>query len=159
MDQQWQAETFHGFIPCSLQSKTLLLAWTAACASLHLFSSVCLQYSGRSQDKPASNSHSSWESFLVLMDQWWSLYTNKYINILEGSFALNLIILTTVTYCVKLFRANQLIVEYTWITSVSVAFATFIVILIFQLPNVTGIIQCFKGKCMCNLEISNQKSS
>ena len=85
------------------------------------------------------------------------VYTNKYINILEGSFALNLIILTIVTYCVKLFRANQLIVEYTWITSVSVAFATFIVILVFQLTNVTGIIQCFKGRCATlKLAIRNQ---
>ena len=84
------------------------------------------------------------------------VYTNKYINILEGSFALNLIILT-VTYCVKLFRGNQLIVEYTWITSVSVAFATFIVILVFQLANVTGIIQCFKGRCATlKLAIRNQ---
>ena len=37
-----QAETFHGCIPCSLRSKTSLLAWTAACASLHSSPSVCL---------------------------------------------------------------------------------------------------------------------
>ena len=85
------------------------------------------------------------------------VYTNKYVNILEGSFALNLIILTIVTYCVKLFRGNQLIVEYTWIMSVSVAFATFIDILVFQLTNVTGIIQCFKGRCATlKLAIRNQ---
>ena len=86
------------------------------------------------------------------------VYTNKYVSILECSFVLNLIVLTTVTYCVKLFRGNQLIVEYAWITSVSVAFATFIVIL-----------ACLSaGKCdwhhsmpqreVCSFEISNQKS-
>ena len=86
------------------------------------------------------------------------VYTNKYVNILEGSFVLNLIILTTVTYCVKLFRGNQLIVEYTWIASVSVAFATFIGILVFQLANVTGITRCLKGKCPAlKLAIRNQE--
>ena len=86
------------------------------------------------------------------------VYTNKYVNILEGSFVLNLINLTTVTYCVKLFRGNQLIVEYAWITSVSVAFATFIVILVFQLANVTGITRCLKRKCPAlKLSIRNQE--
>ena len=86
------------------------------------------------------------------------VYTNKYVSILECSFVLNLIILTTVTYCVKLFRGNQLIVEYAWITSVSVAFATFIVILVFQLANVTGITRCLKGKCAAlKVAIRNQE--
>ena len=40
MCQQFQADTFHGCIPCSLQSKTSLLARTVACASL--FSSACV---------------------------------------------------------------------------------------------------------------------
>ena len=75
------------------------------------------------------------------------VYTNKYVNILEGSFALNLIILTAVTYCVNLFKGNQLIVGYTWTISVSIAFATFIGILAFQLANVTGITQYLKKKC------------
>ena len=69
-----------------------------------------------------------------------------------------MIVLTTVTYCVKLFRGNQLTVEYAWITSVSVAFATFIVILVFQLANVTGITQFLKGKCAAlKLAIGNQE--
>ena len=86
------------------------------------------------------------------------VHTNKYANILEGLFLLNLIILTTVTYCVNLFRGNQLIVEYAWITSVSTAFATFIGILVFQLANVTGITQCLKGKCPAlKLAIRNQE--
>ena len=61
------------------------------------------------------------------------VYTNRYVNVLEGSFALNLIILTTVTYCVKLFRGNQLIFGYTWTISVSIAFATFIGILTYHI--------------------------
>ena len=75
------------------------------------------------------------------------VYTNKYVNILEGSFLLNLIILTAVTYCVNLFRGNYRIVEYTWTISVSIAFATFIGILAFQLTSVTGITQYLKRKC------------
>ena len=75
------------------------------------------------------------------------VYTNKYVNTLECSFSLNLIILTVVTYCVNLFKGNQLIVGYTWTISVSIAFATFIGILAFQLANVTGITQYLKKKC------------
>ena len=74
------------------------------------------------------------------------VYTNRYMNVLEGSFALNLIVLTTVTYCVNLFGGNQLIAEYTWTTSVSVAFATFIGILAIQVANVTGITRYLKRK-------------
>ena len=75
------------------------------------------------------------------------VYTNKYVNILEGSFVLNLIILTVVTYCVDLFSGNHRIVEYTWIISVSIALATFIGILAFQLASVSGITRCLKRKC------------
>ena len=74
------------------------------------------------------------------------VYTNRYVNVLEGSFALNLIVLTTVTYCVNLFGGNQLIAECTWTTSVLVAFATFIGILAIQVANVTGITQYLKRK-------------
>ena len=45
MGQQCQTETFHGCIPCSLQSKTSLLAWTVACASIYSSSSVFLESS------------------------------------------------------------------------------------------------------------------
>ena len=72
------------------------------------------------------------------------VYINKYVNILEGSFLLNL---TAVTYCVDLFRGNQLIVEYTCTISVSIALATFIGILAFQLASVSGITQYLKRKC------------
>jgi len=69
------------------------------------------------------------------------------VNVLEGSFALNLIIVTAITYCVNLFRGNHRIVEYTWTISVCIAFTTFIGILAFQLVNVTGIPQYLKRKC------------
>ena len=74
------------------------------------------------------------------------VYTNKYVNILEGSFVLNLIILTVVTYCVDLFKGNHRIVEYTCTISVSIALATFIGILAFQLASVSGITRCLKRK-------------
>ena len=47
--QQCQAKISNGCIPCSLQSKASLLAWTAPCASLCSFYSVCLQLSTRPQ--------------------------------------------------------------------------------------------------------------
>ena len=75
------------------------------------------------------------------------VYTNKYVNVLEGSFVLNLIILTAITYCVDLFSGNHRIVEYTWTISVSIALVTFIGILAFQLASVSGITQCLKRKC------------
>ena len=76
------------------------------------------------------------------------VYTNRYVNVLEGSFALNLIILTTVTYIVNVPAGGQhFIVDFTWNASVFVALATFIGILAFQLANVTGITQYLKRKC------------
>ena len=74
------------------------------------------------------------------------VYTNRYINVLEGSFVLNLIISSAINYCVNLLGGNQLIVSYVWTTSVSIAFATFIGILTFQLAKVTGIVRYLK-KC------------
>ena len=62
----------------------------------------------------------------------------KKIDIWEGSFALNLIILSAVTYIVKTSGRN---VGY---TSVSI---TFIGILVFQLADVTCITQYLKRKC------------
>ena len=71
------------------------------------------------------------------------VYKNWYLDILEGSFALNLIILAAATYHVTLTRGNQLAVGY---TSISIAFVTFIGILVYQLANVTGISQCLRMK-------------
>ena len=72
------------------------------------------------------------------------VYRNWCLDALEGSFVLNLIILVGATYYVKHSGRNQLAVGY---TSVSIAFATFIGILIFQLANVTGITRFLKRKC------------
>ena len=71
------------------------------------------------------------------------IYRNWCLDALECSFALNLIILAAATYHVNLSGGNQLAVGY---TSISIAFATFIGIFIFQLANVTGITQHLKRK-------------
>ena len=72
------------------------------------------------------------------------VYRSWCLDALEGSFVLNLIILVGATFYVKLAGGNQLAVGY---TSVSIAFATFIGILAFQLANVTCIGQYLKNKC------------
>ena len=105
MDQQCQTETFHGFTPCSLLSKRSLLAWTIACAWLCSSSIVFVKFPGRPQDQPTSDSHEIW---LWIRH---GIYTNRYVNVLEVSFVLSLIVLTVVAYCIKNFRENQLIVE------------------------------------------------
>ena len=58
------------------------------------------------------------------------VYKNWCLDGLEGSFALNLIILGAVTYYVKLSGGNQLAVGH---TSVSIALATFIGILAYHI--------------------------
>ena len=73
------------------------------------------------------------------------VYRNWCLDALECSFALNLIILAAATFFVKLSQGNQLAVGY---TSVSIALATFIGILVFQLPSVMGIIHYLKRKCI-----------
>ena len=72
------------------------------------------------------------------------IYRNWCLDALECSFALNLIILAAATYHVNHSKQNQLVVGY---TSVSIAFATFIGIFVFQLANATGITQSLKQKC------------
>ena len=75
------------------------------------------------------------------------VYRNWCLDALEGSFALNLIILSATTmyiYHVSPSERDQLAVGY---TSVSIAFATFIAILVFQVVKVTGIAQYLKMKC------------
>ena len=58
------------------------------------------------------------------------VYRNWCLDALEGSFALNLIILVGATYFIKLSRENTLAVGY---TSVSLALITFIGILIYHI--------------------------
>ena len=83
---------------------------------------------------------------IVIVWAWVSggVYRNWCLDALEGSFALNLTILAAATYHIKLSGGNQLAVGY---TSVSIAFATFICILVFQIANMTGITQYLKRKC------------
>ena len=71
------------------------------------------------------------------------VYRNWYLDALEGSFSLNLIILAASTYHVNLSGGNELAIGY---TSVSIAFITFIGIVAFQLVNVTGVAQYLKRK-------------
>ena len=71
------------------------------------------------------------------------VYKSNYMDALEGSFALNLIILAGSTMYVNHSGGNQLAVGY---TSVTIALVTFIGILAFQLADVTGITQCLKKK-------------
>ena len=66
------------------------------------------------------------------------------MDALEGSFVLNLIILVSATYHVEPSKQVQVAVGY---TSVSITFATFIAILVFQLANLFGIVQYLKRKC------------
>ena len=81
------------------------------------------------------------------------VYENRYLDALECSFALNLIILVGGTCYVELAEENtssqraenQIAVGH---SSVSIAFATFLGILVFQLANVTGISQYLERKCM-----------
>ena len=75
------------------------------------------------------------------------VYRNWCLDALEGSFALNLIILSAATmyiYHVSPSERDQLAIGY---TSVSIAFATFIAILLFQVVKVTGIAHYLKMKC------------
>ena len=66
------------------------------------------------------------------MLQLWSggVYKNWCLDALEGSFMLNLTMLCAVTYHVKLSGGNQRAV---WYTSVSIALATFILILAYHI--------------------------
>ena len=75
------------------------------------------------------------------------VYKNWCLDALEGSFVLNLITLTAstmYTYHVSQSERVQLAVGY---VSVSIAFATFIGILVFQVANLTGIAHYLKMKC------------
>ena len=82
------------------------------------------------------------------------VYKSWYLDALEGSFALNLIILVGATYHVNHSGGNQLVVGF---TSVSIALATFFGILVFQLASVTGFTRYLKTiKCIAlNVAIQN----
>ena len=77
------------------------------------------------------------------------VYRSWCLDGLECSFALNLIILVGATFFVKLSQGNQLPVGY---ISVSIALATFMGILVFQLASVMGINHDLKRKCTAMTE-------
>ena len=82
------------------------------------------------------------------------VYRNWSLDALECSFVLNLITLSAATFFVNHSGGNQLAVGY---TSVSIALATFIGILVFQLASVMGIIHYLKRKCIALIKaIRNQ---
>ena len=153
MGQQCKAETFHGFIPCSLQRKTSVLARTPALKFLRFV--LLLVFAFNFQEDPRITLLAILVGTGVFqMCAWISggVYRKWYLNVLEGSFALNLIFLVGATYCVRLAKGNpfsQLIYDQLAVghTSVFIAFVTFIGILGFQLVKVTGIAQCLKRKC------------
>ena len=148
MGQQCQTETFHGCIPCSLQSKTSLLAWTAACVSL-LCSSVGLCFNPL-QD-PSVNLLAILVGTGTLQLRAWisgGVYNNWFLEALEGSFALNLIVLAAAITYIDHSQGNQLAGGY---TSVSIALATFISILGFQLANVIGVSHTLKGSAQLEM--------
>ena len=72
------------------------------------------------------------------------VYKNNYLNALEGSFALNLIILAGSPLYVNHSGGNQLAVGL--YTSVTIALITFIGIIAFQLADMTSITQCLRKK-------------
>ena len=108
---------------------------------------VCGFQSNFQQDGASINLSTILMAIGVLVVWAWAsggVYRNWGLDVLEGSFALNLIILTATTYYVKHSGGNQCAVGY---TSVSIAVATFIGILVLQLASITPIAQYFKRKC------------
>ena len=73
------------------------------------------------------------------------VYRNWFLHVLEGSFALNVIMLAATTYYVKHSGENQLAVGY---ASVYIAFAIFIGILVLQLSSLTSFINYLKAMCV-----------
>ena len=89
------------------------------------------------------------------------VYKNWCLDALESSFSLNLIILATSTMYINHSEGDQLAVVY---TSVSIAFATFVGVLTFQLAKVTGIVQYLKKcaalkKCIIRREMESDTES
>ena len=76
------------------------------------------------------------------------VYNNWFLEALEGSFALNLIVLAAAITYIDHSQGNQLAVGY---TSVSIALATFISILGFQLANVIGVSHTLKGSAQLEM--------
>ena len=160
-----QAETIYRFIPCSLQSKTSLLAWTVACASLCSSSSVCFHPRARCQCQPASNFGGSWGYLSVGLGQSWGL--QKLVSRCPGCpFVLNLIILVGATmYIDSAFLADPLKSEEKKLahqlaagrTSVSIAMVTFVGILAYHIFQQLRHTKLWKKMPKLNLKIKKLK--
>ena len=83
------------------------------------------------------------------------VYRNWRLDALEGSFALNLIMLVGATYYVKLTEGNQLAVGY---TSVTIALITFIGILAYHIFQQLRHTKLFKKWPKLNLELNTPKT-
>ena len=80
------------------------------------------------------------------------VYKNWYLDALESSFTLNLIILVGATYHIQLSKGNQLAVGY---TSVSIALATFIGILAYHIFQQLRHTKLWTKVPKLNLELKN----
>ena len=107
--QQYQAESFCGFIPYSLPPyKAKHYYWPDCCLHFILFlSSYCLPLNSiLNKATPTSKFSGNWNSCSVGLGEWWGLqklgftetgvYRNWCLHALEGSLALNMIILSAV---------------------------------------------------------------
>ena len=82
------------------------------------------------------------------------VYKNWCLDALEGSFTLNLIVLSVATYHIKLSRGNQLAVGY---TSVSIVVITFIGLLFYHIFQQLRHTKLWKKMPKVNMEILNKK--
>ena len=116
-----QAEIFHGFIPCSLQSKTSLLAWTiySLCFAFVLFAVFAFS--------PQQDSSINLLAILVGMLHMWCWFSG---DVYGNWCLLNLIILAAATYHVKHSEGNQ---HAVWYTSIFIVLLSFIAILTYHI--------------------------
>ena len=89
------------------------------------------------------------------LGQWWSLSELVSIDVLEGSFVLNLIILVGATYHVNHSGVNQLTVGY---TSVSISLVTFTCILAYHIFQHLRCTKLWKKVSKLNLKLQKLKT-
>ena len=151
MGQQCQAETIHGCIPCSLQSKHRY--WPGLLLVLRFV--LLLVFAFNHQRNFSINLLAIVVGAGIL--QLWALvsggvYKSWCQDILEGSFMLILIILAAATYHVKVSGGNQSAVGY---TSVSTTLGTLIVILFYHIFQQLRHTKLWKKVPKLNLKFKN----
>ena len=85
-----------------------------------------------------------WTIGSLYKNQYFGVYKNKYFGVLEASYILNLGILAAATNYVQQAGGNQAAVAY---TSTSIAFLTFILIIIYHIYLQIKNYQCWKTLC------------